>query len=171
MRGQQHDLVEQRRAQMLLDGVENGDIHARLLRAGRAGVQPREKPRATGQHVVVRDVELACVPRIGHVTRGIGELEQLEAAAIRSPSQLATHIAHVRLVHAYEQVPFVSIGAAQATGGLAGAIDALRFQHGAGAVMHGASDLVVVRGCRPDDEGVGHASARDEILHHELSHG
>ena len=36
MRGQQHDLVEQRRAQMLLDGVENGDIHARLLRAGRA---------------------------------------------------------------------------------------------------------------------------------------
>ena len=100
-----------------------------------------------------------------------GSYEQLEAAALRSPSQLATHVAHVRLVHAYEQVPFVSIGAAQATGGLAGAIDALRFQHGAGAVMHGAADLVVVRGCRPDDEGVGHASARDEILHHELSHG
>ena len=136
-----------------------------------AGDEGGQEPRAPGEHVVVGRVEIARVPRVGHVAFGAGVLQQLAAAPLGPASQLAAHIAHVRLVHAYEQVPFVSIGAAQATGGLAGAIDALRFQHGAGAVMHGASDLVVVRGCRPDDEGVGHASARDEILHHELSHG
>ena len=46
---------------------------------------------------------------------------------------LEAQVAHVRLVHAHEQVPLAGIGAAQAAGGLARAVDALRLQLGRGA--------------------------------------
>ena len=61
-------------------------------------------------------------------------------------------------------------GAAQAPGGLARAVDALRFQHGARAGMNGAAYLVVVRGGRGDGETSGQAAPPNKVPHDELGH-
>ena len=153
-----HERIHERRPRMRLKDVEKGRVHAVIHCAARRRAR-REDPcsRRARRRRSLRS--RPCTTGRPTSRSSPANSSSLAATPFGDASQLAAHVAHVRLVHAHEQIPLPRVRTAQPPGALAVAGDAGRFEHAARARVHGVSNLVVVRGRGCDGERFCHPPA------------
>lgn len=121
--------------------------------------------------IVVGDVEVAGVPRVGDVAffADIGE----EAADFASgvAAREACKVVHVLCVHADDAVIGVVIGGDHECRAPLRERDAVRAQDFARATMCVAAELVAVEGFGCDADFIGKSCLTYEMFHDELCHG
>ena len=143
----------------------------KILPSQQLTANSRQQPFAALLHVVPGGLEIAGVPRIGHVARVVGVIHQQRYFIFNVVSDNALDVPPVVLVHDDDVVVIVVVGAGHLAGGLAVAGDAVRSQHPAGRRIDGVANLLAARRGGGNLELRGEPPLRHLLLHHELGHG
>ena len=82
-----------------------------------------QQPLTPFQHIPPCGLEIAGVPRVGHIAGALGVFHQEVHLVLEVPATDAMHIAEIGLIHADQEVVFLVIIVLELPGGLAGAVD------------------------------------------------
>ena len=108
-----------------------------------AFLQLLEHSGAAGEHIAVGGIEIAGVPRVGHVAGAIGPIEQARDLALGVLAKDALQAAGVLVIHIDHVVPVAILRAAHLTSAMRDGGNPDLAQLGNGAMMRRVADLDV----------------------------
>ena len=121
--------------------------------------------------IVVGDVEVAGVPRVGDVALLAEIGEEAADFVVGIAARETVEVAHVLCVHADDAVIGVVVGGSHECRAPLRERDAVRTQDFARAAMCVAAELVAVEGFGCDADLIGKSRLAYELFHDELCHG
>lgn len=130
-----------------------------------------QERRTTLQHVIVRHIKIAGVPRIRNVPMTARKLQQLVHLAVRVALQHAMEIFHIPFVHADNIVCLLIILPGDLRGAVRQHRNADLTQLADSAVVWLVADLLRAGGTGVDVELIGEVLFVDKVLENELRHG
>ena len=134
-------------------------------------VQGVEQTETAGVDIPPCRFKIARVPRVGDSVSGTaGVLEQQVQLTVRVAAEGARHIAHIRIVHADEEIVIIVILRSYAARGLALAADAVLGELAPGGRIDGVAELFAARRGGGDIELRREPRAGAHIAQHEFCH-
>lgn len=130
-----------------------------------------QERRTTLQHVIVRRIKIAGVPRIRNVPMTARKLKQLVHLAVRVALQHAMEIFHIPFVHADNIVCLLIILPGDLRGAVRQHRNADLSQLADSPVVWRVADLLRACGTGVDVELIGEVLFVDKVLENELRHG
>ena len=130
-----------------------------------------QERRTTLQHVIVRRIKIAGVPRIRNVPMTARKLKQLVHLAVRVALQHAMEIFHIPFVHADNIVCLLIILPGDLRGAVRQHRNADLSQLADSTVVWRVADLLRACGTGVDVELIGEVLFVDKVLENELRHG
>ena len=125
---------------------------------------------ATVEAVAPGGIEVTRIPRVCHVVRTVGIIQQQVYLAVRVAATHALHVAQVIAIHAYQQVIMVIITARQLTRRFSFARYAVLSQFAACRWINGVAQFLGARGGRCYLKTVCQTSISHKAFHYKLGH-
>lgn len=135
-----------------------------------ANLQLLEHGGAAGEHIAVGGIEIAGVPRVGHVAGAIGPIEQARDLALGVLAKDALQAAGVLVIHIDHVVPVAILRAAHLTSAMRDDGNPDLAQLGNGAMMRRVADLLGRRRGGVDGKLTLASGAAHQLGKHRFSH-